>query len=331
MASQGECNLSEIEVSLPVTDRSIVDFAWALSFYFSDNQQERQFGEDLKKKWDTLLTNSDSHVQDLMQNVNAAMSATVYNIAQLRHDKAEYFAFLDSIQKEKTQNLDDVARLSKDAESIATRLAGVTVGGGVTFLATISSGAYFPYVLIGAGASYFAFDVMLKLLKWWRAPRILEKTQEEKDRFLQWKFEPKYKQQLDQLLDKVHQIAPRSLKAGPVTMNGLGPGMGIEGKSGAGRVPDNMTDLVNASATVQSNVFFTGPALSTAECVSVARMWVKNQLMPLRLSKWLDKLDETNRALHVRGVVYDESILKHEYDVTVSKDDGRILEESKVK
>ena len=122
---------------VPVSPESIVDFAWGLTFFFSDNTQEKKYGEDLKSKWDDLLNklSTDSQTRNLLQSINAAMSATIYNLAQIRRQAVDHFAFLDSVQTQNLKDLDDLATLSKDAESIASRLAGVSLGGGVTFIA----------------------------------------------------------------------------------------------------------------------------------------------------------------------------------------------------
>jgi hypothetical protein len=253
---------------LPFTDQSILDLAWGLSFYFSENEQEKKYGEDLKKKWDGELADDDLQTRNRLQNVNAAMSATIYDLAQIRHQASDYFAFLDSVQKQKLEDLDDLASLSKDAESIATRLAGVSIGGGVTLLATLSSGLYFPYIVIGAGVSYFIFDVILKVIKWWRGPRILEEIQGKKDTFLASQIKPKYRQQLDGLLEKVHEIAPVSLvleEAASIEVNRpisvkVEPGFlerVMQGKA-LGKEKRILNDIANTSANIHANAFVTG-------------------------------------------------------------------------
>jgi hypothetical protein len=248
---------------LPVTDESIVDFTWGLSFYFSKDKQEQQYGQDLKTRWDAILNDDDPRIKAILQSVNAATSATIYDLAQIRHQAANHLAFLDSVQKQSLQDLDDLAGLSKDAESIATRLAGVSVGGGVTFLASQSGGPYFSYIILGAGASYFLFDAILKGMKWWRAPKILAQTQQKKETFITSQIEPRYREQLSELLKKVHEIAPRrkfeeepfktELMSRKVTLDVARPE-----EARATESERRTSDLVNASAHIHANVFVTG-------------------------------------------------------------------------
>jgi hypothetical protein len=89
---------------IPLKTESIVDLAWGLSLYFSKNEQERKYGEDLKRKWDDLAQRYKENKLALryLDNVNAAMSATINNLAQLRQEVFEHFSFLDSLEKSRT-------------------------------------------------------------------------------------------------------------------------------------------------------------------------------------------------------------------------------------
>jgi hypothetical protein len=64
--------------------------------------------------------------------------------------------------------------------------------------------------------------------------------------------------------------------------------------------------------------------LMIADCVTVAREWVQSQLASLNLRNWTEKTNEGDTIVQVKGVVYDEFLLQHEFDVRVSKEDGRI-------
>jgi hypothetical protein len=71
--------------------------------------------------------------------------------------------------------------------------------------------------------------------------------------------------------------------------------------------------------------------LTLAELVSLARDWVRGQLPNLELREWTDNVNEGDTVVQVRGVVKDQYVLTHEFDVRVSREDGSIQEGSYVK
>jgi len=201
-----------IAITVPLRPEGIVDFAWGLSLYFSHDEQEKKFGEDIKNKWDALALKykDDQLASRYLDNVNAAMAGTIYNLAQLRQQVADQFAFLDILKNRRITDLDDLANLSKDAQSVGARLVGLSMGGGATFLQFASSvlGAReIVYIVFGAGVAYVISEIILRLFKNLNAPRILKQTQMEKDSILKKQFQPKANQLLSDLLKKINEIS----------------------------------------------------------------------------------------------------------------------------
>jgi hypothetical protein len=176
------------------------------------------------------------------------MAATVNHLAQSRQETSQGFAFLDSLQQRRLDGLDDLARLSKDAESIATRLAALTIGGGLSFLglATNVFGAReIAIVIIGAGFAYIGLEVGLRLYKNYKAPKIMEEIKKEKEKLLKEQLEPKSKEIIAEFLKKINQI----------TENIYGTKYKIE----AGVI----TGIAQDSATLQSGSYFTSGSIPT--------------------------------------------------------------------
>jgi len=208
VAMPDQSNLPQI----PLNPEGIVDIALGLTLYFSHDEQERKFGEDVKHKWDALASEykEDPIGSRYLQNVDAALSATVYHMAQLRQTQSDQFKFWDDLKDRRIKDLDDLANLSKDAQSVATRLVGLSMGGGITFL-QLASNVLGPreifYVVVGAGFAYILSELLLRAYKYLNAPRILEQTQMQKDLILRKQVEPKLNKLLAELLKKVIEIS----------------------------------------------------------------------------------------------------------------------------
>jgi hypothetical protein len=242
-------------VTIPLSPKSIQDLAWGLSLFFSPNEQERKFGEDVKNKWDKIVERykGDAKAETFLDNVHAVMSSTIYSLAQLRKQVNDQFTFLDALKTRQIKNLDDLANLSKDAESIATRIAGISIGGGISFigLATNVLGAngIFTFIM-GAGISYFVLEFFLRRHCNKKVPQIMEEIQKKKEEFLSKEFTPKSKGVLKELLEKVNEIAEK-----------------IYGKKYTTLTPKNIRKLSSSSAKVTGGSYLTGGTIPTSEIV----------------------------------------------------------------
>ena len=201
---------------LPLIPECIVDFAWGLSSFLSDNEQEKKFGEDLQVKWDNLALKfkGDRDASRYLDNVYAAIAGTIESLAQLRQNVMNQFNFLDTLQKRRVTDLDDLANLSKDAQSIASRIVSLSVGGAggasLTFLQYASNalGAREIVYAVGfAGVAYFMAELLLRVYRNWNAPRIYKQTQKQKETIRAEQFEPKVAKLLYDLLQEVKKIA----------------------------------------------------------------------------------------------------------------------------
>jgi len=198
----------------PLTPESIQELAWGLSLFFSYDQQEQKYGVDLKNKWDDLVQRykSDNKVINYLDNVNAVMSGAIYNLAQLRQQVKDHFEFLDTLKKRQIKNLDDLASLSKDAESIATRMAGISIGGALSFFGlandVLGQNGLFAF-LMGVGSSYFVLQFILRKYRNDKIPEVMEKIQQDKKEFLDNEFKENSKIILEELLKKTSAIAEK--------------------------------------------------------------------------------------------------------------------------
>jgi hypothetical protein len=201
----------------PIEPERIVDIAWGLSLFFSNDEQEKKFGEYVREKWDELSGRykDDDNERRYFDNITAALAGTTYNLAQLRHQLADRTKYLEELQIRRIKNLDDLAELSKDAQSIATRLAGLSLGGGVTFLG-LSLGVLgvreLFFTIVGAVISYFIFEAILHLYRHLNSTRILKEIQEQKESYRTKEFLPKSEQVLKELLEKVNDISEELYK-----------------------------------------------------------------------------------------------------------------------
>jgi hypothetical protein len=243
-------------VTIPLSPKSIQDLAWGLSLFFSPNEQERKFGEDVKSKWDKIVERykQDKKAQTFLDNVHAVMSSAIYSLAQLRKQVNDQFTFLDALKNRQIKNLDDLANLSKDAESIATRIAGMSIGGGISFigLATDVLGAHGILTFImGAGISYFVLEFFLRRYCNKKVPQIMEENQKKKEEFLSNEFTPKSKDVLEKLLEKVNEIAKK-----------------LYGTDYKKLTPSKITTLSSSSAEVTGGSYLTGSTIPTSEIIS---------------------------------------------------------------
>ena len=190
---------------------SIVSLAWGLSLYFSKNDQEKKYGEELKKTWDSLSGRYEGNKKALLYlgNVNAVLSGTVYDLARLRQDVIDRFSYLEGLEKKRIGGLDDLASLSKEFQSITSRILGLSVGAGLTFIG-LATNVFGPreiaFTILGAAFSYALVEIAFRLYRFDQTPKILKTTQEEKDNFLEKQFEPKSEEILKKLLDDVNRI-----------------------------------------------------------------------------------------------------------------------------
>jgi hypothetical protein len=230
--------------SPPMTTQSIVDFTWGLSLFFSREERERQYGDDMKNKWKEIADRyrNDVKATCYLDNVYAAMSGTTYSLAYLRNQVTDQFTFLDELKKRRITDLDDLASLSAKLDSIAVRVVGLSIGGG-TFLqfAANSIGAKeVAFMVIGAAIGYFGLEIFLRVYKNLNAPRILKYIQSEKVRYLDNQFEPKSQKALAELLKRVDSIS-----------------QDVYGQRAA-ITPAVITQLSSSSASLHSSFFITG-------------------------------------------------------------------------
>jgi len=208
VAMPNQSNIPQI----PLNPEGIVNIAVGLTLYFSNDEQEKKFGEGVKQKWDALANEykKDPIGSYYLRIVDAALSATVCHMAQLRQTRLDQFKFWDDLKDRRIKDLDDIANLSKDAQSIATRVVGLSMGGGITFL-QFASNVLGPreifYVVVGAGAAYVLSEIILRVYKTWNAPRILTQTQDQKDLILKNQVQPKLDKLFAELLKKVTEIS----------------------------------------------------------------------------------------------------------------------------
>jgi hypothetical protein len=233
---------------IPLEPDRVVDFTWGLSLFLSHDEQERKFGEYVKNKWDALSEKyeKDDTALRYFESVNAAMSATIYHLAKVKMETNEGSAYLDSLQKRKIEDLDDLAKLSRDAESIATRIAGLTVGAGVSFLqlATNVLGAReIAYMGIGATVAYIVLEISLRLYRFWKAPRIMAEIKKQKEQFKTEQSEAKTKEIVTEFLKKLSSIS--------------------EDTYGSKIEQEVITSLAASNATMQSGSFFTSGSVPT--------------------------------------------------------------------
>lgn len=196
---------------IPLRPESIVSLAWGLSLYFSKKDQEKKYGEELKKTWDGLLGRYSGNKKALLylDNVNAVLSGAVYDLARLRQDVIDRFLYLDEMEKKRIGGLDDLASLSKDLQSITSRILGLSIGGGLTFIG-LATNVFGPrqlvFTILGAAFSYALVEVAFRLYRLNQMPKILKQTQGEKDNFLEKQFGPKSESILKKLLDGVNKV-----------------------------------------------------------------------------------------------------------------------------
>ena len=234
--------------NIPLKPDRVVDFTWGLSLLLSSDEQEKKFGEYVKNKWDALSEKykKDDSASRYFDSVNAAMSATIYNLAKIRTETNQGFAYLDSLQKRKTEDLDDLAKLSRDAESIAARIAGLTVGAGASFLsfaANVLGAREVAIMVIGAGVAYTLLEIFLRGYRAWKAPRIMANIRKEKERFKAEQFEAKAEKKVTEFLKKLSVIS--------------------EDIYGSKIEEDVITSLAASNATMQSGSYFTSGSFPT--------------------------------------------------------------------
>lgn len=229
---------------IPLKPQSIVDFAWGLSLFFSSDEQEKKYGEDLKKKWDDLVKEYEGNnkATQYLENVYATMSGTVYSLAYLRQQVTDQFDFLEGLKERRLSDLDGLANLSKNAESIAVRVVGLSIGGGafLQFAANALGPKEVAYGVLGAGIAYFILEIFLRAYRTYNAPRILIYIQKEKEAYLKNQYEPKSQKFLSELLERVSAISKE-----------------IYGEQTA-IIPGVITKLSTGSATLHSSLFITG-------------------------------------------------------------------------
>ncbi len=73
-----------------------------------------------------------------------------------------------------------------------------------------------------------------------------------------------------------------------------------------------------------------GTLVHIAEARSIARTWVQAQKPTLELRAFTDKVNESETFIQVRGTFADQYMLSHEFDVRISRADGKTLEGSYV-
>jgi hypothetical protein len=171
----------------------------------------KKYGEYVKSNWDSLAVKykNDEKALRYIDNVNAAMAGTVYSLA-VREQSVEKFGFLDELQERRIKDLDDLANLSKDAQSIAIRITSLSMGGGLSFIQFASSAIgpiQIAYFILGAGTFYIALEILLRVFRYLNCPRIMMQIQIEKDNILNSQITPKIKERLTELLGKIQAIS----------------------------------------------------------------------------------------------------------------------------
>lgn len=197
---------------IPLHPEVISDLAWGLSMLFSKDAELRKYGEYVKSNWDSLAGKykGDDKALRYIDNVNAAVAGTIYSLAELRQQSKEKLEFLDKVLERRIKDLNDLANLSKDAQSISLRVLSLSMGGGVTFLQTASSSIgtiQIAYIILGAGAFYIALEIALRLFRYLNRPRIMKQIEQEKDDILKNQINPKIKERLTQLFEKIQAIS----------------------------------------------------------------------------------------------------------------------------
>ncbi len=216
----------------PLKPESVIDAAWGMSLFFSCDRHEREYGKRVKDNWEKLCEKQ-TQPNDIkyFQNIDACMSGTVYNLAMVRQEKSQTFKFLDSLQDKKLKNLDDLAKLSKDAESIFTRFIGLSIGAGISFLSLASSTLgtkEAAIVILGASGFYILFEIFLRLFRYLNSPRIMNDIQDRKQKFIDQYYQPKCREHLENLLKKISSISEeiygQTSRIEPATINSLATG-----------------------------------------------------------------------------------------------------------
>lgn len=237
------------KIVLPLMPQSIQQLAWGLSLFFSTNEQERKYGESIKSEWDNLVKNQKARDKTFLDNVNAIMSGSIYSLAQLRKQVNDQFKFLDSLKARKIKNLENLANLSKDAESIATRIAGISLGGGSISFLGIANNVFGPNgflaFIVGGGISYLVLEIILRKYCNDQIPKIMEETQKRKEKFLSEEFKPKSEDVLKELLQKVNEISEE-----------------LYAEEYEKLTDEKISTLSSNSATVTSSSYLTGGTIS---------------------------------------------------------------------
>jgi hypothetical protein len=268
------------EESIPLKPEVITDLVWGLSMFFSQDEQQKKYGEDVKAKWDALATKykDDVKTSKYIDNVNAIMSGTVYSFAQLRQQTSEQIKFYDELKSRRMQDLDHLASLSKDLQSITLRAVGFSIGG-ATFIQFASNALGVQQVafgILGAGIFYIGLELILRGYRHKMGPKIMSQIQQEKEKVLKNQFEPKSQKLLDDLLKKVQSISsaayqsqpkiePEILKAISVTSSQIISGSFITG-SNMSQLASEVTDHLGCTYCGNQNV-----GNNTGRCIQCGR------------------------------------------------------------
>lgn len=232
----------------PMTPQSIVDFTWGLSLFFSREEREKEYGEDMKNKWKEIAERckNDAKATCYLDNVYAAMAGTVYSLAYIRNQVTDQFTYLEDLKKRRITDLDDLASLSAKLDSVAVRVVGLSIGGGtfLQFAANVIGAREVAFMVMGAAIGYFGLEIILRIYRNLNAPRILKYIQNEKERYLANQFEPKSQKALTELLQRVDAISKD-----------------VYGRQAA-ITPGVITQLSSGSAALHSSFFITGSAIS---------------------------------------------------------------------
>lgn len=232
----------------PLSPQSVADLAWGLSLYFSKDDQERTYGEDVKKRWDEMQAKeSKPSVLDskFFHNIFGALSGAIYDLARLRQQVADHFKFVEDLKNRRLNSLDDLVNLTADGQSVATRIGGISIGGGVSFI-QLASNALGPremaYIVFGGAVAYIISEAALRVFRLINTQRILTDAQMRKDTFLHDQFEPRSKVVLNDLLAKVNEISKELFKTS------------LEDKK--------IQELVDRSSSVHTEALISGKRLS---------------------------------------------------------------------